>query len=445
MRRRERNRILERTAIIKNAVFFGVLGIGAIIALIIPLRPTKSDVEKRELAKFPEFTVGGFLDGSYFAGIDSWYSDTFPFRELFIEANSRLQSLNGIGNIQIHGNVQAGDEIPEDTDGKIASLDDIQSSEEPASSEEVPPSEETDSNVPTQVLGPVFVAGDSAYEFYRFSKGTSEQYAAVINYAADMLDGVADVYDIIVPNSMGIILSDQIKANINTSDQKEAMNYIFGVMNDKVKKVNIYDTLKQHKNEYIYFRTDHHWTQLGAYYAYVDYCKAKGLTPNSIDSYELEQFPGFLGSFYADSGQAPELAKNPDVVNAYHPKATNSMTYVDRKGNEIKWNIIYDVSGWNTATKYSTFIGGDNPLATIVNPEKNDGSAVVVIKESYGNAFVPFLVDHYNYVYVIDYRYYQGKLKDFVVNNNVKDVIYINNIMATGTNLRINDLIRITK
>ena len=121
------------------------------------------------------------------------------------------------------------------------------------------------------------------------------------------------------------------------------------------------------------------------------------------------------------------------------------MIYVDKNGKEVKWNIVSDVSGWGTSTKYSAFIGGDNPLVKITNPELKDGSACVVIKESYGNAFVPFMVDHYNYVYVIDYRYYKGKLKDFVTENKVKDVIFINNIMATGTSLRINDLIRITK
>ena len=121
------------------------------------------------------------------------------------------------------------------------------------------------------------------------------------------------------------------------------------------------------------------------------------------------------------------------------------MTYYDKNDNAVKWNVIYDVSGWKPATKYSAFIGGDNPWAQITNPELNDGSACVVIKESYGNAFVPFLVDHYQNVYVIDYRYFKGKLSNFVAEHGIQDVIYINNIMATGTNLRIDDLIRITK
>ncbi|MBR5336681.1 MAG: hypothetical protein IK152_01725 [Lachnospiraceae bacterium] len=449
MKKRERRRIIERAEIIRSAVFFFVLALGAVIALIIPLHPTTSEIEKRDLAKFPSFSLTSFLDGTYFKDIDTWYSDTFPFRESLISANSALQSFNGIGSVQIHGTVKKGDEIPTDNEGKIATLQELPSVEESSSAEATTTtpssSEEENVNLPTQKLGPVFVAGNAGYELYSFGKEMSEQYAAVINYAADELDGIADVYDIIIPNSTGVVLPENIRKDIGTSDQKEAMSYIFSVMSSKVKKVNIYDVLKEHKNEYIYFRTDHHWTQLGAYYAYTEYCKARGLTAKPIDFYEKQEYPGFLGSFYADSGKAPELAATPDTVEAYCPKATNDMVYVDKNGNEVKWNIVSDVSGWGTSTKYSAFIGGDNPLVKIKNPELSDGSACVVIKESYGNAFVPFLVDHYENVYVLDYRYYKGKLKDFVTENKVKDVIYINNIMATGTSLRINDLIRITK
>jgi len=446
MRRRERKRIIERTDILKSVLFFFVMAIGAIVALIIPLRPTTSEIEKRDLAKFPEFSLQSFVDGEYLTAVDTWYSDTFPFRETLIGANSVLQGFNGIGSVQIHGSVKKGDEIPTSAEGKVATLADLPTETEESSAAATPSSSvEEDVNIPTQKLGPVFVAGNAGYELYSFGKNMSEQYAAVVNYAADMLDGTADVYDIIIPNSTGVVLPEKIRSEIGTSDQKEAMNYMFSVMNDKVKKVNIYDALYEHRGEYIYFRTDHHWTQLGAYYAYTKYCEVKGLTAKPKEFYEKQEYPGFLGSFYADSGKAPELAKTPDTVEAYCPKATNDMIYVDKNGKEVKWNIVSDVSGWGTSTKYSAFIGGDNPLVKITNPELKDGSACVVIKESYGNAFVPFMVDHYNYVYVIDYRYYKGKLKDFVTENKVKDVIFINNIMATGTSLRINDLIRITK
>ena len=78
-------------------------------------------------------------------------------------------------------------------------------------------------------------------------------------------------------------------------------------MLDETKKVNIYDTLMSHNDEYLYFRTDHHWTALGAYYAYEEFAKAKGVKPLPLSKYEKVDFPDFLGSFYADTEKNPAL------------------------------------------------------------------------------------------------------------------------------------------
>ena len=81
---------------VKIAAFFIMMLIFGVIALIIPLRPTESVVEKRELTKFPEFSFQALADGSYFKQVDLWFSDTFPFRDAFTSANARLKSLYGI-------------------------------------------------------------------------------------------------------------------------------------------------------------------------------------------------------------------------------------------------------------------------------------------------------------------------------------------------------------
>ena len=96
----------------------------------------------------------------------------------------------------------------------------------------------------------------------------------------------------------------------------------------------------------------------------------------------------------------------------------------------MNWNVIRDVSEWARTSKYNCFIGGDNPFTVIENPTITDGSACILIKESYGNAFAPFLVDHYQHVYIIDYRYYEGNLTQFVKDKNVQDVILLNNMEA---------------
>lgn len=152
-------------------------------------------------------------------------------------------------------------------------------------------------------------------------------------------------------------------------------------------------------------RTDHHWTALGAYYAYQDYCRARGTEPADLEKdFTAVEYPGFLGSFYSDSGKNAALAGG-DTVTAYKPNDTNSLRFTASDGSSVQWMVVSDVSTWNASSKYSCFIGGDNPWTVIENPNKTDGSTCIVVKESFGNAFVPFLVPDYQKVYVVDYRY----------------------------------------
>ena len=168
--------------------------------------------------------------------------------------------------------------------------------------------------------------------------------------------------------------------------------------------------------------------------------KEKGITPTSLGKYETMVFDNFIGSLYSASNQAPSLADNPDVITAYIPLATNRMTYTDVDGNTFDYDIIYDVSDWDSGSKYNCFIAGDQPLEEIHNPNMSDGSSCVVIKESFGNAFVPFLVDHYETVYVVDYRYYPEGLTALIRDKGIKDVIFINNISAATTSSLVSNI-----
>ena len=125
------------------------------------------------------------------------------------------------------------------------------------------------------------------------------------------------------------------------------------------------------------------------------------------------------------------MGDNPDTVVAYHPLSTEAtLDYTDKNGQVIRWPIIYDQSNAPASYKYGTFVGGDQPYTIIKNPALTDGSSCVVVKESFGNAFVPFLVDHYETVHVIDYRYWEGSVSDFVKTNGVDDVLFVNNLSA---------------
>ena len=278
-------------------------------------------------------------------------------------------------------------------------------------------------------FGNVVLIGDAAYELYSYRDKTADKYTSYVNETAEQLRGYSDVYDVIIPLSSGITLPDNYYDKISSSNQKTAINNIIGKLSGDVKAVNMYENLMKHRNEYIYFRTDHHWTALGAYYGYEALCDAKGVIPISLDRHESVEFEGFLGSFYNDTKKDKVLEKNPDTIEAYYPISPDtSLVYTTTKGSSNSWDVIYDVTDYPSSIKYSTFIAGDNPFTVITNKNLQDGSSCVVVKESFGNAFVPFLVDHYEKIYVVDYRYWEGSLIDLAKEKKVDDVIFLNNL-----------------
>ena len=426
-------------------VFFAVLFMCAVAAMIIPWRPTYSETEKRELTPFPKFSFTALLSGEYFTDIGNWYSDTIPARDFFTGLNASVTDFFGITTVQIHGDVEQGDTIPSvDTNNSSADNGASSSSPEISSdtqvSEPAPPVVQPPAVQPpaTETIGALLINGNTAYEYYTFNRAASDKYAAAVTRAAILLDSKATVYDIIVPTSMGITAPESITSSVNTSDQKAAIDYMNSIIGQNVQKVPIYDLLKAKREEYIYFRTDHHWTALGAYYAYRAFAETKGIVPSELDSFITHRFDGFLGTFYSASGKKPQLAATPDYVLAYEPKETNQLSIFSPKAIWYNSKIISDVSNVSAGNKYLSFIRGDNPICAVTNPYLNDGSCCVVIKESFGNAFVPFLVSHYQTVYIVDYRHVSAVdprgLAQFCQDAGAKDVIFINNVSATRSN-----------
>lgn len=418
---------------------------GCLLAQISSLRPTYSEEEKRELAKFPEYSAQTLADGSYFSGISLWFSDTFPFREQLVALNAAVESLHGKTAIQISGNVVEGDEIPDGTETSAPTED------EPI---EEPPQEEgfhdddgidenyTDPEDPgaVQKFGAVLQVGDTAYEYYGFSESAAHAYASMVSDTAAALGENVQVYTMVIPNSMGVMLPDSLRGTIKTGDQEKAIDFIYAQMSEQVQTVPVYAPLRAHRSEYIYFRTDHHWTALGAYYAYTKLASVNEWEPHELSRYETVSYGPFLGSFYSHTGKSAALAANPDELIAYKPFYESSYTYWDRSGSAHNANVVTDVSNWSKSSKYSAFIGGDQPYGEIHNASLTDGSACVILKESYGNAFVPFLAAHYENTYVVDYRYWKGKLPSLVAEKGISDVYFVNNIMAAQTKVRINEM-----
>lgn len=424
---------------LKVASFFLLLYVGTVLAFTISIRPTYSETEKRPLAKFPEYSVQALLSGDFFADIDTWFSDTFPFRETLTQTDTFIKSLYGIDTISIHGDVDKGDDIPDAPSDEPVKKPEAPEVTKPV---EMPDDEELskDNGNPNAVkpdydvqsLSAIVVAGDSAYEYYSFSKEVAPRFIDCVNTLDSITNPLGNVYAMIVPTSMDITLNDAIRAEVDSANQKKALDYFNASFKNTIAVDGIYDTEREHRNEYTYFRADHHWTALGAYYAYEQFAIEKGIEPVPLTKYKTQKFDNFIGTFYSSSGQNPALKKNPDYVTAYLPfnkvtcKISDSVLY-----EGFDYDVIKDVSEDSPGSKYLAFIGGDNGLTTITNLDLPRGESCLVIKDSFGNAFVPFLIPHYNKIYVIDPRHYKGTLSEFCEKKTVNDVIVLTNISTT--------------
>lgn len=464
------------------AVFLTVLGLLTVLAWIVPLRPTYSDQEHRDLTSFPTFSLSAAIDGSYFSDLTTWFADTFPLRDLFLSLQSKMEGLYGIQTQKITGNVTQGDEIPVvETDPEPSGDTDPQQPASPneppvqdAQPEQAPPEAqqpeegspegqdtpeepqpeqlpaeepeeepeeeltvpELDDDAVVEKLSAVLSIDNAAYEYYNFVQEYADNYTDALNRAAEQLEGISNVYSIIVPNSMGICVPTDVQEAANTSDQKAAIEYMNSCLSDKVTAIPVYHTLLKHylEGEYLYFRTDHHWTALGAYRAYEQFAKAAGFTPTPLEDYIPHEYEGFLGTFY-NSTKSEAMAKTPDTVYAYEAPSTNNIHITNEEISDWLYVVIGNVEKSSAGNKYGTFIGGDNPYSYIENPNKDDGSAVMLVKESYGNAFAPFLIENYQYVYIVDYRYISKvddrKIAEMCEDLGVDDVLFLNTISTT--------------
>ncbi len=432
---------------LKIASFFVLLYFGTIISFIIPLRPNYSETEKRNLKEFPTFSLSALQSGDYFDDIGVWFSDTFPFREELTKLNTKIQSFYGINDVAIHGNIDSGDDIP-DTPLEEESTETESTTESTTEPVTVPQSTEPTETTPdvgtpglsTQDLGAIIVAGDSGYEYYSFSKSLAPRFINSVSAISEKAKPTNNVFAMVIPTSIDVTLDDALRAEVNSANQEKALQYFNGSIKNAVTVDSVYSSLRSHRNEYIYFRTDHHWTALGAYYAYVEFCNTKGITPIPLSNYNTVTYTNFTGTFYTSAGQSSTLEENSDFVTTYTPFNNHTCTITKENGQEYDWDIVKDVTDYGNTLKYLTFIGGDNPLTTIINNDNPNGETCVVIKDSYGNAFVPFLVPHYSKIYVIDPRHFSTSLEDFTADKTVSDVVFISNISTTRNKIFIESM-----
>jgi hypothetical protein len=284
--------------------------------------------------------------------------------------------------------------------------------------------------------GAVFIFKNRGFEVFSGGGGIGKRYAETINsYSRLKLPGLK-VYNMVVPNGFEFEITEKYKDLATPAS--DAINSIFGAEDAEIIKVNPVEEIRQHRKEYIYFNTDHHWTSLGAYYGYKAFCKAAGLAPISLDSIPSKVKPGFLGLFHRLTRSAV-LKANPDSVRYYlFPDSVRFSIGSSKNINFWAPSKMYaeQVKGDNS---YSVFLQGDLPICKM-ETLKNNGRKIAIVKESYGNAFAPFLINNYEKVIVVDSRYYSGDFIGMLKAEGINELLFINNIFAAHTGFHISNI-----
>ena len=418
--------------------FFLVLALLTAISLAVPLRPTFSYSEKRELTKFPAFSVEALLSGNYFDDITLWFSDTFPGREQWLDVSQSMASLHGYSKIAIAGPLDEMEEIPgfpkPETPVVVSETTEAIQSEtaETAASDVTEASGSVGApeiDVNEIYLGKAIQIEDAGFNQLSISTAMSDKYAKTISGFADRMaqEGIR-VISAPAPTAIGIMVDRQYLEQLRCTPQDEMLDYMHNQMSDNVLKVDTVRSLQAHNGEYIYYRTDHHWSALGAYYAYQALCEAAGMEPVALEDMEYKNQGEMVGSIYGKVPYPKRLKR--DELECWIPQGSISMYLSETTFSEFP--MIRDVSKGKSEGKYCAFLAADAPVVHILNDDIPDGPNCLVVKDSFGNCFVPYLSQNYNNVYAIDYRkYWKYSMADFARKYDIDDVIIAPYMIAT--------------
>ena len=253
------------------------------------------------------------------------------------------------------------------------------------------------------------------YERYRQNTQAARRYAEIINSYREHLPESIRIFSMLAP--IRVEFMEQY-ASSNDS-QRDTIDLINGILDERILKTATYEKLAQHKDEYIHFRTDHHWTALGAYYAYLTFAESAGFEPVGIENYIEHSVSGFLGSF-GKGTQNKTIKDNPDTIYYY---ALDNGTTFSRK----MFVFPEDLS----TVSYRVFLGGDYAKLDFNSSNKN-GKTLVIIKDSYANALIPWLSPHYERIIVIDPRQYDGSVTSLLSDIESADLLFMDYVAATA-------------
>ncbi len=375
-----------------NKIFFSIFTFvwsGFILWNLATPQKVFSDNENRYLAEMPKFTIDKFVSGEYMKGIDDYINDQFIIRDQWIGMKVILE--RAILKQEINSVYFAKDDylIEKHNNSEVSK-------------------EQADKN------------RDYLAEFIQ-------------NYASKL--GEENVRVMLIPTASEV-LTDKLPsfaAGIGYNQYSYMDNLALSIPKDTF--IDVRKVLMKHKDEYIYYRTDHHWTSLGAYYAYEQWAISVGFDP-----LDKEQFNITLVSdeFYGTIHSKVNTNVKPDKIYLYEIK--------EDKKYKLTYNMVeqtdtlYDLKKLEGKDKYSVYMGGNNALVEI-QTNNESGRKLLVIKDSYAHSFVPFAVNHFETSYMIDLRYYNGNIDELIEQNGITDVLVLYNVMGFVEDINIRKLL----
>lgn len=400
-------------------------------------RSSFSQLERRELAKFPSYTRDSLASGKYAEALGSWFSDTEPYRDEFMSFNHRFKKSLAL---------KRGGEESVTFHAVSAQADPAQMAPAPPTEEELQNKERdieavggigADADAKMANRG-IVIAGHgpetrALMVFGGSGKGKSA-YAEAVNEYGRVLGSGVKVYAMVIPTSIEFYCPDKVKGKTNS--QLATIKNIYSQLSDSVKAVDAYTPLGQHAAEPIYLRTDHHWAPLGAYYAARQFAQVAKVKVPDLKRYDRHVIHDFVGTMY---GYSKDIAiKNaPEDFVYYTPKDTSyTTTYIvydlDSKFRVVgehaptKGKFFYKFKD-GSGMAYSTFMGSDRKT-TVVRTGVGNGRKLMVIKDSFGNAFPGYMFESFEEVHVLDFRYFNRNLQQYVKEYGITDVVLFLNV-----------------
>ena len=349
-------------------LFMAVLLVFPVLTLISE-KEVFSSTENRNLASFPKISIESIKDKSFMDGLEKYLSDHFIGRTEWVEAKVKTEVL--IGKEEINGVYITNDML-------IQKL-----------------------NTP---------------DYDKVNKAME----AINKFAAD---NKANIYVMFAPTAGGIY-SGELPKNAPVFNQKAFIEYMYNKLNSNVTTIDVYNSLYAVRDEYIYYRNDHHWTSYGAYCGYKTAIKKLGFSEISYDKYHIEHASNsFKGTLYSKTLYDKII---PDMVDLYNYENGAKVTSVEvNDGMEVKeYDSIYFREYLKEKDKYLVYLGPNQPLIKIKTDVKNERK-LLVIKDSYANTFIPFLTQHYSEITVLDLRYIRTSYNDIVNMDDYNQVLII--------------------